>query len=208
MKYHWEQHMPACLSVCLSVFLALKIPALRARQPQNWCPRCICMHADMHMCTRTDTHNGLFYPTLLIRTPLFIRKTDSKATRSSEKHWVCVSSVYTHAVCVSVSSKVLIHNQGSCVSFLVNPLHGCVLSKLFPVLPSVYMCSGCRDVYKWTQCQVLVTLGADLCYSNAVCPRWVFLWKLSHSLRILLDILESTAQNRKTQISSVAMSSL
>ncbi len=82
----------ACLSVCLpvslSVCLALKIPALEARRPQNSCPR----HTRTHTDTHTHTHSGLFYPTLLICTPLFIRKKDSKATRSSETCCVCVSA--------------------------------------------------------------------------------------------------------------------
>lgn len=72
--------------------------------------------------------------------------------------------------------------------------------RFFSACACSYVC-----VCVWMYCQVSVTVGADLCYSNAVCPHWVFLWKLSLSLCILLDILESTAQNRKTQITSIVI---
>lgn len=55
-KCYREQHMPAFL-VCLSVCLALKIPALRARRPQNSCPR--------HPCARTHKHTK--WPVLFLR---------------------------------------------------------------------------------------------------------------------------------------------
>lgn len=79
-----------CLSVSLSVRLALKIPALKARRPQNSCPRHTRTQTQTRTHTQTGSHSSLFYPTLLICTPLFIRKKDSKARRSSETCCVCL----------------------------------------------------------------------------------------------------------------------
>lgn len=44
-----------CLSVSQSVCLALKIPALKARRPQNLCPRHARAQTHTHPCAHTQT---------------------------------------------------------------------------------------------------------------------------------------------------------
>lgn len=99
--------------------------------------------------------SGPSYPTLLICAALFIRKRDSKAARST--------------ACTSADVQM-----------------GESRGPLFVQLPpeeafvrlSVRVCVW-QCVRTHAQRQVSVTAGSDLCYSNAVCPLWVFLWKLS-----------------------------
>lgn len=45
-----------CLSVSQSVCLALKIPALKARRPQNLCPRHARAQTHTHPCAYTHAH--------------------------------------------------------------------------------------------------------------------------------------------------------
>lgn len=116
IKCCWEHCMPTRLSVCVSVcLLSLENPSTQSQTTTELMPTPY-MHTHRRMHTHIHTHSGLFYPTLLICTPLFIRKKDSKATRSSETLCVCV---YAHAACMCVSRGVNVWSRELCKQCLV-----------------------------------------------------------------------------------------
>lgn len=173
IKCYWEQHMPARLSVCQSVCpLSLENPSTQSQTTTELMPTPH-THTDTnaHTHTQTGSHSSLFYPTLLICTPLFIRKKDSKARRSSE----------TCCVCLCVRLSVNVWSRELCKLCVVVYVCDSKFFFLSFVFVNPY---ACVHVCMWMYCQVSVTVGADLCYSNAVCPHWVFLWKLSLSLSV------------------------